>query len=75
MIQDFQKQLDELDPPEAEGEENNDGEGEGDNIVRLQIPQLSSRSTQHRDEIEERRTKGLKEIFDYYAKSQMMIGK
>lgn len=75
MIQDFQKQLDELEPPEAEGEENNDGEGEGDNIVRLQIPQLSSRSSQHRDEIEERRTKGLKEIFDYYAKSQMMIGK
>ena len=75
MIYDFQKQLEELETPEAEGEDNYEGEGEGGDIIKLQIPQDSERPSQNKEAIEERRMKGLREIFDYYAKSQMMVGK
>ena len=75
MIADFQKQLDELESPEIEAEGEDNVEGEGDSILKLQIPTGNTRSSLLRDNLEERRNKGLKEIFDYYAKTQMLIGK
>ena len=75
-IQELQLQLDELESPYMEPE----GEGEGeyeynDNMIKLIDGQDNSRISQKGETLEERRNKGLKEIFDYYAKSQMLIGK
>lgn len=77
MIEDLQTKIDNLGQPEleAEGEGYEDGEGEGEDFDQYEIRPDQSRVSQQGETLEERRDKGLKEIFDHYAKSQMLIGR
>lgn len=76
-LQELQQQLDELESPYIipEGEGEGEGEGEDENVIRLINGNDISKTSQRGETLEERRTKGLKEIFNYYARSQMLIGK
>ena len=78
MIDDNQKKIDELDEldeqqEEAEGEDYEEDEGEDFDQYESQVPQ--SKVSDQGETLEEKREKGLKEIFHHYARSQMMIGR
>lgn len=81
MIESTYKQIEELEN-EAEGEYN-EAEAEGEGDVNFYDGEGEVNASQRRNSqshkpgetLEERREKGLREIFDNYARSQMLIGK
>ena len=78
MIEKTQKEIDILEEQrlkEKEAEEEN-LEGEGEDFAQYEQSQPDhSRISRRGETLEERRAKGLREIFGYYAKSQMLIGR
>lgn len=77
VIEQTQRKIDELDEHEVEAEgEEYEAEGEGEeDFDQYESQGPKSKYTVPGETLEERREKGLKEIFDHYARSQMMIGR
>jgi hypothetical protein len=75
VIEQTQKKIDELNEQEDEREgEEYEAEGEED-FDQYDSQGPKSKYTVPGETLEERREKGLKEIFSHYARSQMMIGR
>jgi hypothetical protein len=80
MIEKTQKEIEELDNQEYDEAE---GEGEGEGVYYADGLDSDQYGSAHEDSkvsnlkgtLEERRDKGLREIFQIYAKSQMMVGR
>ena len=75
VIEQTQRKIEQLEEQEDEPEgEEYEAEGEED-FDQYESQGPKSKFTVPGETLEERREKGLKEIFDHYARSQMMIGR
>ena len=74
VIAETYEQIQALPPPEDEGDFYDQGEGEED-MEDVDLEPQHSKVSRKEETIEEKREKGLKEIFNHYSRSQMLIGK